>query len=106
MEKIYLKWSSRFFAILMIPLLLLLFTGIASAQNKRYNITGKVTEGATKDPIPGAVVKILNTSLTTSTTANGSYSFAVDLSAGKYQIQISYVGYKTLTQTVDLGSSD
>lgn len=106
MEKIYLKWSSRFFAILMTPLLLLLFTEIASAQNKRYNITGKVTEGATKDPIPGAVVKILNTSLTTSTTANGSYSFAVDLSAGKYQIQISYVGYKTLTQTVDLGSSD
>lgn len=106
MEKFYLKWSPRFFAILMIPFLLLLFTGIASAQNKRYNITGKVTEATTKDPIPGAVVKILNTNLTTSTTANGSYSFAVDLGAGKYQIQISYVGYKTLTQSVDLGSSD
>ncbi|MFC3561479.1 SusC/RagA family TonB-linked outer membrane protein [Pedobacter jamesrossensis] len=106
MEKFYLKWSPRFFAILMIPFLLLLFAEMANAQTKRYTITGKVTEASSKDAIPGAVVKILNTTLTTSTTANGSYSFAVDLSAGKYQIQISYVGYKTLTQTVELGSSD
>ncbi|MCZ4224219.1 SusC/RagA family TonB-linked outer membrane protein [Pedobacter rhodius] len=106
MEQFYLKWSSRFFAVLMIPFLLLLLTEKASAQNRRYTITGKVTETTTKDPIPGAVVKILNTTLATSTAANGSYTFAVDLAPGKYQVQISYVGYKTLTQTLDLGSSE
>lgn len=106
MEKFYLKWSSRFFAILLTPFLLLLFSEVASAQNKRYTITGKVTETATNDPIPGAAVKILNTTLSTSTTTNGNYTFAVDLAPGKYQVQIAYIGYKTLTQTVDLGSSD
>ncbi|GGI26592.1 SusC/RagA family TonB-linked outer membrane protein [Pedobacter mendelii] len=79
---------------------------MAQAQTKRYTISGKVTDGSTKDPIPGAVVKILNTTLTTSTNTNGMYSFAVDLAAGKYQVQISYVGYKTLTQTANLSSSD
>ncbi|RYD69330.1 MAG: carboxypeptidase-like regulatory domain-containing protein, partial [Sphingobacteriales bacterium] len=76
MEKSYLKWSTRFFAILMIPLLLLLFTEMAQAQTKRYTISGKVTDAANNDPIPGVVVKILNTNLATSTNANGGYSFS------------------------------
>ncbi|WP_316802267.1 SusC/RagA family TonB-linked outer membrane protein [Pedobacter nototheniae] len=89
----------------MIPLLLLLFSGTAQAQNKRYTISGKLSESPGGTPIPGVVVKILNTSLATSTNTNGEYSFAVDLASGKYQLQFSFVGYKTLTQTIDLGSN-
>ncbi|MDQ1140995.1 SusC/RagA family TonB-linked outer membrane protein [Pedobacter agri] len=106
MEKSYLKWSIRFFAILMIPFLLLLFTGMAQAQTKRYTIGGKVTDATNNDPIPGVVVKILNTNLATSTNANGAYSFSVDLSAGNYQLQFSFVGYKSKTQPITLGTSD
>jgi TonB-linked SusC/RagA family outer membrane protein len=106
MEQTYLRWSPRLFAILVMPFLLLIFTGTIQAQSKRYTISGKVTESVSKDPIPGAVVKVVGTTLVTSTASNGSYSFAVDLNSGKYQIQISYVGYKTSTQTVDLGSND
>ncbi|WP_175634658.1 SusC/RagA family TonB-linked outer membrane protein [Pedobacter ghigonis] len=106
MEKSYLKWLSKLFVILMIPFLLLLFTGMAQAQSKRYTISGKVTDAANNDPVPGAVVKILNTTLATSTDANGGYTFSVDLNPGKYQLQFSYVGYKSSLQSVDLGSSD
>jgi len=106
MEKSYLKWSTRFLAILMIPFLLLLFTGMAQAQTKRYTISGKVTDASNNDPIPGVVVKILNTNLATSTNSNGGYSFAVDLAAGNYQIQFSFVGYKSKTQSVTLGTAD
>ncbi|WP_231458685.1 MULTISPECIES: SusC/RagA family TonB-linked outer membrane protein [unclassified Pedobacter] len=106
MEKSYLKWSPKFLSILMISFVLLLLTEMANAQNKRYTITGKVTEAANKEPIPGAVVKILNTNLATSTSANGSYNFTVDLPAGKYQIQFSYVGFKTSIQNLDLGAAD
>lgn len=106
MEKSYLKWLSKLFVILMIPFLLLLFTGMAQAQSKRYTISGKVTDAANNDPIPGAVVKILNTNLATSTDASGGYSFSVDLNPGKYQLQFSYVGYKSSIQPVDLGSGD
>ncbi|WP_316735512.1 SusC/RagA family TonB-linked outer membrane protein [Pedobacter aquatilis] len=106
MEKSYLKWSPKLLSILMISFVLLLLTEMANAQNKRYTIAGKVTESANKEPIPGAVVKILNTNLATSTSGNGSYSFSVDLPAGKYQIQFSYVGFKTSIQNLDLGSAD
>ena len=106
MEKSYLKWSTRFFAILMIPLLLLLFTKMAQAQTKRYTISGKVTDAANNDPIPGVVVKILNTNLATSTNANGGYSFSVDLAAGTAQIQFSFVGYKSKIQPVSLATGD
>nr|WP_233166909.1 SusC/RagA family TonB-linked outer membrane protein [Pedobacter sp. ASV2] len=89
----------------MIPLLLLLFTGEAQAQNKRYTISGKAVESPGGAPIPGVVVKILNTTLATSTNTNGAYSFAVDLAPGKYQLQFSFIGYKSVTQSVDLGAS-
>jgi len=105
MEKSYLKWSPKFLAILMIPFLLLLFSEMAQAQNRRYTISGKVTDASGNIPIPGAVVKILNTTLATSTASNGGYNFAVDLAPGKYQVQFSYVGYKSIVQSVDLAGN-
>ncbi|CAH0202851.1 TonB-dependent receptor SusC [Pedobacter sp. Bi27] len=105
MEKSYLKWSPGFFAILLIPFLLLLFTEMAQAQNKRYTISGKVTDAANNSPVPGAVVKIINTNLVTSTSSGGTYSFSVDLAPGKYQIQISFIGFKSNIETVTLGDN-
>ncbi|RZK67248.1 MAG: SusC/RagA family TonB-linked outer membrane protein, partial [Pedobacter sp.] len=69
-------------------------------------ISGKVTDAANNDPIPGVVVKILNTNLATSTNANGGYSFSVDLAAGTAQIQFSFVGYKSKIQPVSLATGD
>ncbi len=105
MEKSYLKWSPGFFAILLIPFLLLLFTGMAQAQNKRYTISGKVTDASNNSPVPGAVVKIMNTNLVTSTSSSGTYSFSVDLAPGKYQIQISFIGFKSNIESVTLGDN-
>ncbi|WP_316799265.1 SusC/RagA family TonB-linked outer membrane protein [Pedobacter frigidisoli] len=106
MEKYYLTWLSKWYAILMIPFLVLCSAEMAHSQSKRYAITGKVTDGTGNEPIPGVVVKILNTNLATSTNPNGSYSFAVDLSPGSYQVQFSFVGYKSLSKTLSLGSTD
>jgi TonB-linked SusC/RagA family outer membrane protein len=106
MEKSYLRWSSRFTAILLIPFLLLLFTEMVKAQNKRYVISGKVTEVSDSRPIPGVVVKILNKNLTTVTNADGNYSFAIDIAPGNYQLQFSFIGFKTVIQTFVLGASD
>ncbi|TCD27745.1 SusC/RagA family TonB-linked outer membrane protein [Pedobacter psychrodurus] len=105
MEKSYLKWSPGFFAILLIPFLLLLFTEMAQAQNKRYTISGKVTDATNNSPVPGAVVKIINTNLATSTSSGGTYSFSVDLTPGKYQIQISFIGFKSNIESVTLGDN-
>lgn len=105
MEKSYLKWSTGFFAILLIPFLLLLFAEAAQAQNKRYTISGKVTDASNNSPVPGAVVKILGTNLATSTSSGGTYTFSVDLAPGKYQLQISFIGYKSTVEPVTLGDN-
>ncbi|MGM9476693.1 SusC/RagA family TonB-linked outer membrane protein [Pedobacter sp. GSP4] len=78
---------------------------MAQAQSKRYTISGKVTDATNNAPVPGAVVKIMNTNLATSTGTNGTYSFSVDLPQGKYQIQISFIGYKSNTETITLGEN-
>jgi len=105
MEKSYLKWSTGFFAILLIPFLLLLFTETAQAQNKRYTINGKVSDASNNSSVPGAVVKILGTNLATSTSSNGTYTFSVDLAPGKYQVQVSFIGYKSNAESVTLGDN-
>ncbi len=105
MEKSYLKWSTGFFAILLIPFLLLIFAEAAQAQNKRYTISGKVTDASNNSPVPGAVVKILGTNLATSTSSGGTYTFSVDLAPGKYQLQISFIGFKSNVEPVTLGDN-
>ncbi|QPH37942.1 SusC/RagA family TonB-linked outer membrane protein [Pedobacter endophyticus] len=106
MEKYYLKWSAKCLAVLMIPFVLLLWAETAQAQSKSYTITGKVTDAANNDAIPGVVVKIVNTNLATSTNPNGGYSFSVDLAPGDYQVQFSFVGYKSVTKTITLGTGN
>ena len=105
MEKTYLKWLSKLFMISMIPFLLLLFTESTQAQNKRYTISGKVTDAANNTPIPGVVVKIQNTNLATSTNGNGTYTFSVDLASGSYQLSFSFVGYKSSLQLLSLNDN-
>lgn len=69
-------------------ILLILFTLVAQAQT----ITGKVTDANTGDPIAGATVKLLDSATGTSTDADGQFSLE-----GTGAVQVSFVGYKTLT---------
>ncbi len=104
MKKIYNFRSSKLLSVLLTPLFLLLLQFNASAQNKRYTISGKVTDAASKETIPGAGVKILNTAIATSTSGDGSFSFAADLKPGTYQIAFTYLGYKAEPVSVTLGN--
>ena len=105
MKKSYLKCSSKLIVVLVIPLLLFLSTQTATAQINHYTISGKVTDASNNEAIAGAVVKILNTNLATSTASNGTYSLAVDLDPAQYQLQFSYIGYKSAVSPITLGSA-
>lgn len=72
------------------------------AQNQNVsdaNIVGHVIDAENGDHMPGCVVKINGTSIATVTDASGHYVFR-DLKPGNYTLEVSSVGYVTLTRNV------
>ena len=65
-----------------------------------FSIKGKVTAGG--EPVIGANVTVTNTAVGTITDLDGMYELSGSLSAGTYTVSISYVGYQTSSQTVEL----
>lgn len=68
-----------------------LLPGAASAQ-VTITVKGKVIDAATKDPIPGATVRLQGSTGGVSTDINGNYSIAVSSTA---TLEYSFVGYTT-----------
>jgi iron complex outermembrane receptor protein len=67
-------------------------------------ITGKVTDKTTGLPIAGATIAIPDLKTGTAADANGFYELK-NLPVGKYLIQVTAMGYGSLTQTIDLAST-
>ena len=67
-------------------------------------ITGKITDKATGLPIPGATVSIPDLNIGTSADSNGIYLFQ-QLPKGEYLIQVTAVGYASVTKVIDLGNT-
>ncbi len=75
--------------------LLLLSTTVLAQSGK---ISGKVTDLSTGEPLIGANVLVVGSSLGAATDINGEYSI-LNLNAGVYDVKASYIGYQTITQT-------
>jgi hypothetical protein len=71
---------------------------ISFAQNNKQNIRGVVIDKLSQTTLPGATVQILNATKTTgtSTDINGNYVLT-DVSPDRYEIKVSFVGYKEVT---------
>jgi TonB-linked SusC/RagA family outer membrane protein len=105
MKKLYKQRCRKIRLIFWVPILVLVFIQNVNAQNKRYTISGKVTEGSSSIGIPGVVVKIQNTNTAMATNGEGKFSLSADLAPGSYQVVFSSIGYKSQTKTVQLGTS-
>jgi len=79
---------------------LLLLSGSLLAQ---VRISGKVTAADGKG-IPYVSVLIRNTTIGSSTGADGTYSFDANVKPGTYVLVFSGVGFKTKEQSVNLGT--
>ncbi|MGB4775636.1 MAG: TonB-dependent receptor [Daejeonella sp.] len=64
--------------------------------------TGRVIDAITKEPLPGATVTLPDLRTSVITNAKGEFSFNNLPTRGSFLIEIKYLGYKTLTQMVDL----
>ncbi len=65
-------------------------------------LKGKVSDAQSKQPLPGAVVSIPDLKIAVPTDENGNFEMDNLPSEGKYIIQIRYIGYKSINQTLDL----
>ena len=83
-------------AVLILPIIMA-FPLHAQTSGK---ISGTITEAGTVEPLVGANVLIVGTTLGSATDAEGAY-FILNVPPGKYEIQASMVGYqKTIQQGV------
>ncbi|MDP2301259.1 MAG: TonB-dependent receptor [Ignavibacteria bacterium] len=77
-------------------LLLFVFAVPGFAQTGVGKLSGKVTDADTREPLIGANLLLVNTTLGTATDISGEY-FILNITPGNYDVKISYVGYAPKT---------
>ncbi|HYK76743.1 MAG TPA: TonB-dependent receptor [Daejeonella sp.] len=70
---------------------------IARAQN--VTVSGTVIDKQTNEPLAGVAVSVKGKTIGTSTNENGKFSFVTSENT-PFTIEVSYLGYKTVTQTI------
>ncbi|MDV7186941.1 TonB-dependent receptor [Lutibacter sp. TH_r2] len=80
----------------------LIIATTASAQDF-YKLSGKVYN-ENKQPLPNATVKLLDQKKATATDSDGNFEF--QLNKGNYAIEVSYIGYETKMQLIEIINSN
>lgn len=70
-----------------------------SAAVVKGNLEGVILDGSNNKPLVNAVVKLLELSLYDITDNNGIFAFS-ELTFGEYVIEVSHLGYKTVTMNL------
>jgi len=65
------------------------------------NVTGTVIDGTTEEPLPGATVRIVGTSIGAAADRDGEYEL-LNIPTGTQTIQFSFVGYESLEQEIEI----
>jgi hypothetical protein len=74
----------------------LMFTTLVSAQELTQTIKGKILDNETQEPIPFATVVIKNTNPIIGTTTEDNGNFRLEnVPIGRYDIEVSYLGYES-----------
>ncbi len=76
-------------------IIVLLIAQLSFAQNNKQKIRGVITDKLSQTTLPGATVLIINSADKKGTTSDIQGNFALsDLSPDRYELKISYLGYK------------
>lgn len=84
-------------------LLALLSSITVSVYAQKFTISGYIKDAANGEELIGVTVLLVGTNTGTTTNAYGFYSMT--LPPGSYQLQFSYVGYRSSTQSFELSSN-
>ena len=83
-----------------ISIFLFLFVSILT-NAQTFTLNGIVVD-ENKEPLPGATILVKETNKGTSTDFDGKFS--VNFPKGKYTIQVSFIGYKTVSKEISFSS--
>lgn len=86
------------FLISIIVFLFFSFPSNAQKKSSRYSLSGKITD-TSGAPLPGASVYIPDLKKGSIADANGNYT-VTNVPAGSYLVEIRYIGYKTIAETI------
>ncbi len=75
-----------------------------SAQNKRFTVSGNITDSSTGEDLIGATVYVEE--LKTGTSANAYGFYSLSLPEGKYRLLFSFVGYVAHKTEIDLKKNE
>ncbi|HVS93478.1 MAG TPA: TonB-dependent receptor [Mucilaginibacter sp.] len=92
------------FSLFFIIFLLLICGTVKAAPPFDGRITGKITDKTTGQPIAGATITIPELNVGTSTNDGGAYELK-NLPSGKYLVQVTAIGYASVSETIDLGAT-
>jgi len=81
----------------------LLFSIISLSVSGQRQVSGRVTDAGNGEPIQGASVFIVNSTLGISTDADGYYKLSIP-GSGSYKLAASHTGYKSDFKNIDPGN--
>ena len=84
-----------------------LLAGIAAepVQAQQGGVAGQVTDKTNQQPVAGASVLIVGTSLEGRTTREGRYTIA-KVAPGRYNVQVRLIGFATTTQPITVAGGE
>ena len=87
-------------------LILCLFILTASADCQIFSVSGKVTDKNSNEPLAFANIRVLNSSIGTTSNRNGDYE--LKLRRGNYRLAVTFIGYisDTISINVDKNSKN
>jgi iron complex outermembrane receptor protein len=83
---------------------LILYILLFSFSNSYANLAsveGRVIDGQTKETLPGVLVTIPDLKISVVTDASGQFKFNNIPEKGRFLVEVRYLGYSTLIQTID-----
>lgn len=87
--------------LLALPILAVILAGTAAAQSGK--LSGRITDSANGDGLPGASVLLEGTQLGRSADAQGRYDI-IGITPGTYAVRVSFIGYNTQVVTLRVTS--
>jgi hypothetical protein len=84
----------------------LVFTFVVLASSlfsQTFELSGRITDAKSNEPLPYSNVRVLNSTLGTAANSKGNYELR--LSAGKYTLVASYIGYFSDTIMVEINKN-
>ena len=88
-----------------IILYIFLFLSFSNLSAETISLDGRVFDAITKETLPGALVTIPDLKISVVTNGSGQFTFRNIPLKGRFLVEVKYIGYSTLIQTLDLSAA-